>query len=352
MKIKTIVQYLEQLAPPIYQEKYDNAGLLVGNSDTECINALIALDVTEAVLDEAIDLGCNLVIAHHPIIFGGIKKLTGRNYVERTVIKAIKNDIAIFVAHTNLDNVHIGVNKKICDKLGLVDCQILRPKKNLLLQLQIQCPIQDATPIQQTLLRVATTAGGTYIDSSFQMLGLKVTQTADYDGFMQLQTVFPVHLKGRILGTIRKISTKNPAITYQLQALENANPQLGSGMIGTLPNPIKESEFLQNLKKTMSTDCVRYTRLLRKKVKKVAVCGGAGSFLLRDAISKGASVFVTADYKYHEFFDADNKIVIADIGHYESEQFTIPLFKEFLQKKFSNFDPLLSKINTNPIKYL
>lgn len=261
MKIKDITQYLETIAPLAYQENYDNAGLIVGNPNAECTKALICLDSTEAVVEEALSLGCNLIIAHHPIVFSGLKKFNGKNYIERTVIKAIKNDIAIYAAHTNLDNVRQGVNGKIAHKLGLEDCEILSPKK-----------------------------------------------TTD-------------------------------------------NQEIGAGMIGNLSAAVPEQDFLKLLKNNMQTPCVRHTKLREKQVKRVAVCGGAGSFLLNTAIAKGADVFVTADYKYHQFFDAEGKIVIADIGHYESEQFTMELFQEFLQKKFSNFAVVLTKTNTNPVKY-
>ena len=260
MKIKSITSYLESIAPLFLQEEYDNSGLIIGNADDEVQGALICIDCTEAVVEEAIQKKCNLIIAHHPIVLSGLKKISGRNYIERVVLKAIQNNIVIYAIHTNLDNVYQGVNKRICDKLGLSNCKFLLPKE------------------------------------------------------------------------------------HQAAA--------GSGMIGILPKPMSEMDFLNKVKGVMKAGSIRYTGLLGKKVKKVAVCGGSGSFLLNAAIEAKADIFITADFKYHQFFDADNKIVVADIGHYESEQFTKELIHDLLKRKFSIFALRLSAINTNPVNYL
>ena len=262
MKIKEITTFLEDFAPLEYQESYDNCGLIVGNTNAEVKEVIITLDCTEEIVNEAIASGCNLIIAHHPIIFNGLKKLNGSNYIEQTVIKAIKNDIAIYAFHTNLDNVHNGVSAKIADKIGLVNSKVLTPKL-----------------------------------------------------------------------------TKNSQL-------------VGSGIFGELKNPINSTEFLKFLKCTMQTDCIRHTALVKDAIKTVAVCGGSGSFLLQNAIAEKADIFITADFKYHEFFDAENHIIIADIGHYESEQFTKELIYDLLTKNFTKFAVRLSKVNTNPIKYL
>jgi len=355
MKIKDITQYLETIAPLAYQESYDNAGLIVGNPEAECEKALLCLDSIESVVDEAIELGCNLIIAHHPIVFGGLKKLTGKNYIERTVIKAIKNDIAIYASHTNLDNVRNGVNGKIAEKLGLVNCEILAPKKNLLKQISVLCPLAQADGLRQALFNVGVGYVGDYESTSFNVLGVSTFENPDLaqqaqQGEIKIEAVFAAPIEGKVLRAIHK-AHPHAKPSYTITALENRYQQVGSGMIGYLEEPINEREFLKLLKNNMQTPCVRHTPLRRKKVKKVAVCGGAGSFLLKTAIARGADVFVTGDYKYHQFFDAEGKIVIADIGHYESEQFTMELFQELLQKKFSNFAAVLSNINTNPVKY-
>ena len=263
MTIKLVIQYLESIAPPFLQESYDNAGLIVGNPEDEIKGILVSLDAIESVVEEAIKTGCNMIVAHHPIVFKGLKKITGKNYVERTIIKAIKNDIAIYAIHTNLDNIlYNGVNEKIAEKIGLQKCKILAPKK----------------------------------------------------------------------------------LTFD-------NNEVGAGIIGTLPNPIEESAFLHTLKKTMETSCVKHTRLLNKPINKIAICGGAGSFLLPEAIKQEADLFITADFKYHEFFDANNQIVIADIGHFESEQFTIDLLTKLLSEKFSTFAIRSVSHSTNPVFY-
>ncbi|MBI4946590.1 MAG: Nif3-like dinuclear metal center hexameric protein [Bacteroidetes bacterium] len=275
MKIKSITSYLQSIAPLSLQEEYDNSGLIVGNEEDEVINALICIDCTEAVIDEAIKKKCNLIISHHPIIFRGLKKITGKNYVERVVLKAIRNNIAIYAIHTNLDNVIQGVNKKICDKLGLSNCKFLLPS-----------PVTA-----ERKAKIGSEARGSGVRS-------------------------------------------------------------GSGMTGVLAKPMTEVSFLNKVKKVMKSGSLRHTVLLGRKVKKVAVCGGSGSFLLEAAIASGADVFITADFKYHQFFDAENKILIADIGHYESEQFTKELLRDLLKQNFSIFAPRLTEINTNPVNYL
>ncbi|MDP5121308.1 MAG: Nif3-like dinuclear metal center hexameric protein [Spirosomaceae bacterium] len=263
MILRELISEIENFAPLHYQESYDNSGLLVGNPDLTVIAALLTLDVTEDVVEEAISKGCNLIIAHHPIIFSGLKKLNGKNYVERSVIKAIKNDIAVYASHTNLDNVNGGVNFKIAEKLKLQNVAILSPKK---------------------------------------------------------------------------------------QQLENSN-FVGGGAVGDLETPIKTTDFLSYLKKNLEVSVIRHTDLLSEKISKVAVCGGSGSFMLQDAIAAGADIFITADFKYHEFFDAEDKIIIADIGHFESEQFTKELLQDIICQKFPNFATYLSEVNTNPIQY-
>ncbi len=261
MKIREVLEYLENIAPLILQEPYDNAGLLCGNREGELKDVLVCLDSTEAVVDEAIKKNCNLIIAHHPIVFTGLKSLTGSTYIERTLIKALKNDIAIYAIHTNLDNIHLkGVNKKIADKLGLINTKILKP--------------------------------------------------VDYD------------------------------------------PEIGAGLLGELETEWDAMEFLRHIKAKMQVSSLKYTPILKKTIQKVAVCGGSGSFLLADAIAHSADIFISSDYKYHQFFDSNNEIVIADIGHYESEFYTIELIKELLSEKFTKFAAHCTQVNTNPINYL
>lgn len=261
MALQEVIDYLHTIAPNAYQEEYDNSGLLVGHPSREIKGILVSLDVTEAILDEAINMGCNVIVSHHPIIFSGLKRITGQNYVQRIVEKAIKNDLNLFAIHTNLDNVHPnGVNSNIANKLGLAEVKVLRPKHP-----------EDVA--------------------------------------------------------------------------------IGSGVIGHI-KPMEERAFLKRLKEIMSVNCIKYTALRGTPIAKVAVCGGSGRFLLEDAMAQGADVFISSDFKYHEYFEADGQIVIADIGHFESEQFTTQMLWELLKGKFLNFATHYTKVNTNPVNYL
>jgi len=362
-KIKQITQQLEKLAPSSYQESYDNAGLIVGNTDTEVTGVLFTLDVTEAVVEEAKHKNCNLIVAHHPIVFKGLKKLNGSNYVERTVIKAIKEDIAIYATHTNLDHVTQGVNWKIAERLGLHNVKILAPKKQLLLKLTVFVPFENS----QTLLKALFDAGagtiGQYKNCSFRTEGIGTFQPGELANPVigtignneevmehRIEVMFPAHLENSILKTMKETHPYEE-VAYYLQTLENENQEVGAGAIGELPEPMYARDFLPFLKNAMQTSLVKHTAPLNKKIKTVAVCGGAGSFLLPHAIRADADVFITADYKYHEFFDADNRIMICDIGHFESEVFTKDLLYNYLSGIFSNFALCLSEVNTNPVQY-
>ena len=364
MKIKDITDFLESLAPLQYQESYDNSGLIVGDKNTPVKKALIALDATEEVIDEAIAEKCQLVIAHHPIVFGGLKKLNGKNYVERTVIKAIKNNIAIYAIHTNFDNVIDGVNARICDRLGLVDCEILLPKKQLLKKLYTFIPLEQYANVAQAVFEAGAGNIGNYSETSFSSHGMGTFKgnansnpTIGKRGVLEnveevkFETIFPAIIENQVITALLNAHPYEE-VAYDIVALENNFSKVGSGMIGNLKMPMDEMAFLKLAKRQLRTDCIRYTPLRGKEVKRVAVCGGSGRFLLNNAISAGADVFVSADFKYHDFFDADGKIVVADVGHFESEQFTKDLLIERISKKFPTFAALTSKINTNPIKYL
>ncbi|MDM1296076.1 Nif3-like dinuclear metal center hexameric protein [Sphingobacterium sp. N143] len=364
MKIKEVIQYLEQLAPLGLQESYDNAGLIVGDANNEITKVLVSLDCTEAIIEEAVDKGCNLIISHHPIIFQGLKKINGKNYVERTVIKAIEHKIALYAIHTNLDNITGGVNSKIADKLGLVNQAILEPKKNVLRKMVVFVPRSHVEDVRQALFDAGAGKIGKHYDQcSFN--------TAGYGTFRPLlgaePTIGEIGLQERVEETrieviyARSVERKvllalyeaHPyeEVAYDLFDLQNTAGEMGAGMIGNLTEPMDELEFLAYLKENLKLKVIRHTALLGKKVSRVAVCGGAGGFLLGAAKRSGADFFVTADYKYHEFFDAENEIVIADTGHFESEQFTQELLYDIITKKFPNFATLTTEIDTNPIKY-
>ncbi|MBL7766998.1 MAG: Nif3-like dinuclear metal center hexameric protein [Chitinophagaceae bacterium] len=363
MSIQHIIDELEILAPVSYQESYDNCGLLVGNRQKIIEKALITLDCTEAVLDEAIQLGCSLVICHHPILFSGIKSITGKNYIERVILKAIQQDIAIYAAHTNLDNMPVGVNAKIAEKLGLKNCQILAPLRDALRHLYVYIPIAHADRVRKALHDAGAGQIGNYESCSFNIEGTgKFKPKSGANPFIgeidelqsepetKVEVVFSVDKERAIL---KALFDHHPyeEVAYGIIPISNANKHLGAGMIGELPEPMEETAFLKFLKIRMSTDCIRHTALSERKISKVALCGGSGSFLLQKAKQSGADVLVTADFKYHQFFDAENHILIADIGHYESEQFTGEIFYEVLSKKFPNFAFHLTSVNTNPVHY-
>lgn len=363
-KIKDIVSYLEKVAPPSYQESYDNAQLITGNPHDTLKGVLCTLDATEAVVDEAILLGCNLIVAHHPIVFKGLKSLTGRNYVEKTVIKAIKNDISIYAIHTNLDHVSHGVNKKICDVLGLKNTRILQPKRDLLSKLVTFVPHEGAEKVLKALFDAGAGKIGEYSGCSFLTEGTgtftpsensipyKGTQeTAHREPETRIEVLLPSHLERKVLHALREVHPYEE-VAYFFQKLENENQEVGAGMVAELEESMDEKEFLEMLKKKMNLGTIKYTHLLGKKIKKVAVCGGAGIFLLSDAKKSGADIFITSDVKYHEFFDAENQLVICDIGHYESEFYTKELLKDILSQKFTNIALYLTKVITNPITYL
>jgi dinuclear metal center YbgI/SA1388 family protein len=362
-RIIDITRELEKLAPLSYQESYDNAGLLVGNVHTEVTGVLITLDVTEEVVEEAKNRNCNLIVAHHPIIFKGLKKLNGNNYVERTIIKAIQNDIAIYATHTNLDHVSQGVNGMIAEKLGLQNLKILAPKKQLLKKLTFFTPLSHSQQIMDALFEAGAGQIGQYRHCSFRtdgtgtfLPGEAAKPIIGESGRLEevhehrIEVMFPSHLESKVLSVLRAAHPYEE-VAYYLHLLENENQEVGAGAIGELPEDMDPQSFLNLLKTQMKASVVKYTAPAGSAIKRVAICGGAGSFLLGDAKRAKADVFVTADYKYHEFFDAESSIMICDIGHYESEVFTKDLLYNYLSGIFSNFALCLSAVNTNPVTY-
>ncbi len=364
LTINQVITFLETIAPKVYQESYDNCGLLTGNQNWDVTGVLTTLDCTEAVIEEALERKCNLIVSHHPIIFKGLKKITGQNYVERIIIKAIKNDIAIYAIHTNLDNVYEGVNKKIADKIGLVNNLILSPKENSLSKLVTFVPLESYDKVLAALHDAGAGQLGNYKNCSFTTEGTgaflpdqfanpyigKVT-ILEKVAEQRIEVILPSIIERRVVSALKKAHPYEE-VAYYLSTLKNENQEVGAGMIGELENPEEPIVFLNRLKEVMQTNLIRHTVIPNKPISKVAVCGGAGSFLLQEAISAGADVFVSADFKYHDFFDADKNILIADIGHFESEQFTKELLKEVLTRKFPTFAINFSNTPTNPISYL
>lgn len=363
MKIQEIISFLETIAPASLQESYDNAGLLTGNADWNCSGIISTLDATEAVVMEAIEKKCNLIVAHHPIIFGGLKKITGKNYVEKTIIAAIKNDIAIYAIHTNLDNVLTGVNGKMADQLGLINRQILMPKKAVVKKLVTFVPTAQAENVRAALFTAGAGHIGNYSECSFAAEGegtFKGDAGSDpfvgkpgqlhYEKELRLEMVFPAWLENNILKALMEVHPYEE-VAYDIFTIDNKHRDIGSGMIAELAEPKGEVEFLKQLKTAFGLSVIRHTPLLDKQVTKIALCGGAGSFLIGAAVAAGADFYITGDVKYHEFFDANAKLVIADIGHFESEQYTIDLLFDILSEKFPNFAVLKTRVKTNPVNY-
>jgi dinuclear metal center YbgI/SA1388 family protein len=363
MKLVEITTYLESIAPLAYQEEYDNSGLIVGAAGQEISQVLISLDCTEAVLEEAIHTGCQLIISHHPIVFKGLKKFNGKTYVERVVQKAIRHDVALYAIHTNLDNMAAGVNAEICETLGLQHCRILQPKGGILKKLVTYVPLAQAEAVKDALFTAGAGYIGNYSECSFSATGRGSFKGNEhthpyvgepgkrhYEDEVRIETVYPANLESKILMALF-LAHPYEEVAYDLYPLTNQHQQIGAGMIGELELPTNETSYLQHIKTKLKAPVIRHTELLNRPVKKVAVCGGSGGFLLKQAIAAGADVFITADYKYHEFFDAEGKIVIADVGHFESEQFTQQLLFDLLHQKFIGLQLRLTEVNTNPVRY-
>lgn len=364
MKIAEITSFLESIAHPSLQESYDNAGLITGNPAWDCKGIVISLDATEEVINEAVEKKANLVVAHHPIIFSGLKKINGKNYVEKAVITAIKNDIAIYAIHTNLDNVLNGVNGKMAQLLGLKNCSILSPKSNTLKKLYTFVPAAQAEQVRNAIFGAGGGNIGNYSECSFNAEGTGTFKAGDntnpfvgnkgarhHEKEIRVEVIFPGWLENKIVSAM-KSTHPYEEVAYDIISLSNQYQGIGSGLFGELPEPVDEAGFLEIVMKTFSIPVIKHTELRGKPVKKVALCGGSGSFLTGAAIAAGADIYITADMKYHEFFDANGRIVIADIGHYESEQFTIDLLKEVLEQKFPTFAVLKTGVITNPVRYL
>lgn len=363
MQIKELVNFLERYFPTALQEDYDNSGFQLGDGEQELKGILACVDVTEDVIDEALKKDANFIISHHPVIFSGLKSLTGKNYVERIVLKALQNNIAIYSAHTNLDHSGKGVNIKLAEKIGLKDVQILRPMKNQLVKLVFFVPHANADDVRDAVFDTGAGQIGDYDSCSYNLKGQGTFRAGEgtnpyvgekgklhFEDETRVETVFPKYKTNQVLKALFD-SHPYEEVAYDLYPLNNLYTEAGAGVIGSFSEGMKESDFLHFLKESFETGCIRHTKFLQKTVEKVAIGGGSSSFLLDDAKKAGADALVSADFKYHHFFDADDTILIADIGHYESEKVTKEIFYEVLTENFPNFAVHFSKINTNPINY-
>ena len=364
MIIQHITDFLEHRFPLSLQESYDNCGLTYGHKKTALKGVLISLDVTEKIVEEAISKNCNLIISHHPVVFKGLKKINGSNMSERVIELCIRHEIALYAIHTNLDNHKEGVNKRIADKIGLVNTHILLPKKGTLVKLSVFVPEESTHTLSQAMFEAGAGSIGNYTECSFQSKGqgtYKPNKNAkpskgninqnSIENEMKLEFLVPLD---RIGGVLHAMKTKHPyeEVAHDIVPLLNEQQDMGAGMIGTLKNPISTETFLKTIKKTFEAGVIKHTSIIHNEIKTVAVCGGTGSFLIEQARRKKADIFISSDIKYHEFFDANEELIIVDIGHYESEQFTINLIYENLKEKFSNFALHLTEVNTNPVKYI
>jgi len=365
MKLSKITSILEEFAPLSLQESYDNAGLLTGNANIDITSALLCIDITEDVINEAISKNCNLIISHHPLVFKGLKKITGDNYIERCIIKAIKSDIALYSAHTNLDCVSNGVSNKICEKLNLINTKILDSSTTKLCKISCFCPIgQPSVELREALFRSGAGELGNYSHCSFNTEGVGSFMGNDnsnpyigeknelhFEREQKIEVIVPQHLTQHI---VREMIKAHPyeEVAYDVINLQNTNPTIGFGMIGELDKEIDSKDFLLTLKEIFNCKYIRHTDINKNSIKTIAVCGGSGSFLINKAIQQKADIFITGDIKYHDYFTTENKMILADIGHYESEQFTKDIFYEIVTKKLPKFAVQFSEVNTNPINYI
>jgi dinuclear metal center YbgI/SA1388 family protein len=363
-KIKEILSILEEMAPLAYAEDFDNVGLLVGNQELQATGVLVCHDALESVIEEAIAKKCNLVVCFHPILFSGLKKITGKNYVERSVIKAIKNDIAIYAVHTALDNHPNGVNKIFADALGLTNTKILIPKQNFIKKLVTYTIPENADKLRNYLFEAGAGNIGNYDNCSFNSKGIgtykgnenshpEIGERFEFieNEEIKIEVTFEKHLEHKILQALFKNHVYEE-VAYEIYDLQNKHQNIGIGMIGELETPMNEKEFLLFVKEQMQCGAIRHSELLHKSIQKVAVLGGSGSFAIQNAIQAGADAFLTADLKYHQFYEAESQLLLADIGHFESERYTKNYIVDFLRKKILNFAIVLSEKNTNPVKYL
>jgi dinuclear metal center YbgI/SA1388 family protein len=364
MKLKDLCFYLDSVVPLSFQESYDNSGLQIGLPEKEISSALISLDITMEVIDEAVSGKCDIIISHHPLIFNGIKRITGRTYTEKIIYKAVKNDIAIYSCHTNLDNFSDGVSRKLAEKLNLKNIKVLSPLKKSLLKLVVYIPESHLEKVKEALFEAGAGVIGNYDQCGFAASGtgsFRGNENArpyagkkgrvHFEKEIRFETIMYSHLKEKVIQALLSVHPYEE-VAYDIYSLENENAETGSGCVGEFGDAMSEDNFLKLISSVFEAKGVRYSRLSGKPVKLVALCGGAGASLINAALASGADAFITADVKYHNFFDADNKILLVDAGHFESEKFSTEILHNLIIKKFPKFAVRFSETNTNPINYL
>ena len=364
MKLRELCAWLDSEAPLSFQESYDNSGLQIGEPGSEISSALLTVDVTEKVVEEAITAGCNVIISHHPLIFTPVKKISGRNSTERIISRCIRNDISVYSAHTNLDIAHHLVSRKMAEKLGLVETKVLSPQENKLMKLVTYIPESHLDKVRNAIFDAGAGVVGNYDRCGFALQGtgsFRGNEGSDpfvgepgklhFENEVRFETVMFAHMRDRVMDALLA-NHPYEEVAYDLYSLENRNIDSGLGCIGTLQEEMEERSFVKMVSEVFGARSVRFSDPTGKKINKVAVCGGSGSSLVRDAILQGADAFVTAEIKYHTFFETENRILLVDTGHYESEKYSVEVLKELIIKKFPKFALRFSEINTNPINYL
>lgn len=364
IKIRDIIKEIELYAPLPLQESFDNAGVQVGDVNQEATGVLLCLDVTEAVVDEAIELGCNLIISHHPLIFKAFKSLTGSTYIERCMIKACKQDLVIFAAHTNLDNAARGVNYRLAELIGLENVRVLSPQKGSLLKLVTFVPENYAELVRITLFNAGAGTIGNYDSCCFYQPGNGTFRAGEgtnpfcgeigkmhVEPEIRIETILPAFRKATVLQALLSVHPYEEPV-FDFYPLENSWSRVGSGIVGELPEEEDELSFLQRIKNLFDVGCIKHSTLRDKPIREVALCGGSGAFLIKDAIRYGADVFITGEAKYNDFYDVEDQLLLAVIGHYESEICTKDIFYNLISKKFPTFAVHFSNVNSNPVKYL
>lgn len=364
IKIKDIIKEIEQYAPLPLQENFDNAGVQVGDINQFATGALLCLDVTEEVIDEAIEMECNLIISHHPLAFKSFKSLTGSTYVERCMMKACKYDLVIYAAHTNLDNAVGGVNYRLAELIGLQNVRILSPQKGVLLKLVTFVPASYADLVRTTLFNAGAGCIGNYDSCSYNLKGEGTFRANEnchpfcgeigelhVENEIRIETILPAYKKSSVTRALLSVHPyEDPA--FDFYSLDNTWDQAGSGIVGELPDAEDERSFLLRIKDLFQVGCVKHSAFTGKPIREVAICGGSGAFLIKEAINYGADIFITGEARYNDFYDVEDRILLAVIGHYESEVCTKDIFYNIISKKFSTFAVHFSNVNSNPVKYL
>lgn len=363
MKLKDLTSYLDSAVPLSFQEDYDNCGLMVGTPEREISAAMLTLDVTEEVVAEALRNKCDIIISHHPLIFHKLKRITGKSYTERIIYDAVKNDLAIYSAHTNLDIIEGGVSRKMAEKLGLESITVLLPSEHLLLKLVTYIPEAYFEKVRNRLFEAGAGVIGNYDKCGFSVQGtgsfrgnedatpfIGEKSKLHFENEIRFETILFSHLKDKVISALIE-SHPYEEVAYDLYALENQNVNIGLGCVGRLKKGMSEEDFLKKVSSVFGAEGIRYSKSSGKQVEKVALCGGSGASFLKNAISAGADAYITADVKYHDFFNTENKILLVDIGHFESEKFSVEILKDLIIKKFPKFAVRFSETNTNPINY-